>query len=172
MRRFSPRWRKALLVTHVVTSVGWLGGDAVLLVLGVAGLAGLEEPDVVYPAARLICLGLVAPLAVAAWLTGVIGSVGTRWGLLRHWWVVAKLATTTVMTCLVLFLLTPNVITLAQLATTGVVSDRDRTSLIVAPTVASALLILNTVLSVYKPWGRLARSTATARRGSPELERG
>jgi hypothetical protein len=158
--RLPPRWRKALLVTHVATSVGWLGADAVLLVLGIAGLGGLSglagaDPAVVYPAAELVCVVLVVPLSLAAWLTGVVCALATRWGLLRHWWVVAKLATTTVMAVLVLFALTPGVRAAAEAA--RAVSTPERSQLVVAPSVACALLVLNLVLSVYKPWGR-ARS--------------
>lgn len=159
--KFTPRWRKALLVTHVVTSVGWLGAEAVLLVLCVAGLAGLAgaDPAVVYPAAELVCTMLVVPLSLAAWLTGVVSAIGTRWGLLRHWWVVAKLATTTVMAVLVLVALTPGIQAAADAAQS--LSTQERGQLVVPPSVACTLLVLNVVLSVYKPWGRLRRASVS-----------
>jgi hypothetical protein len=159
--RFAPRWRKALLVTHVVASVGWLGADAVLLVLGIAGRAGLSglagaDPAVVYPAAELVCVVLVVPLSLLAWLTGVVCALGTRWGLLRHWWVLAKLATTTLMAVLVLVALTPGVRAAAQAAQS--LSTQERSQFVVPPSVACALLVLNVAMSVYKPWGRVGRA--------------
>lgn len=155
-----PKLRKALLVTHVVSSVGWLGADFVLLLLGVAGLGTLggtigARPEVVYPAAGLICTLLVAPLCVLAWLVGVLFSLTTKWGLVRYWWVVVKLTTTTVMMVLVLVLLTPGVRELAAAAENGTLSEQDRGTLLIGPTVSTVLLVVNIVLSVYKPWGRL-----------------
>jgi hypothetical protein len=162
--KLTPRWRKALLVTHVVTSVGWLGAEAVLLVLVVAGagwLGGLAgagvAPTVVYPAAELVCVVLVVPLSLTAWLTGVISALGTRWGLARYWWALAKLASTTVMAILVLFALTPGMRAAADAAQT--LSTQERAQLVVPPSVACTLLVLNVVLSVYKPWGRVGTAS-------------
>jgi hypothetical protein len=164
--KLTPRWRKALLVTHVVTSVGWLGAEAVLLVLAIAGagwLGGLAgaggTPTVVYPAAELICLALIMPLSLTAWLTGLLSALGTRWGLVRHWWVLAKLTSTTVMALLVFVALTPAIRAAADAAAT--LSTQERTQLVVPPSVACTLLVLNVVLSVYKPWGRLGRASRT-----------
>jgi hypothetical protein len=158
--RFPPRWRKALLVTHVVTSVGWLGADAVLLVLGIAGLSGNgADPAVVYPAAELVCLTLIVPLSLLAWLTGVLCALGTRWGLLRHWWVTVKLAVTTVMAVLVLVALTPGVRAAADAAES--LSTQERGQFLVPPSVACTLLVFNAVLSVYKPWGRVRRAAVS-----------
>ncbi|MFG1952657.1 hypothetical protein [Micromonospora sp. NPDC048830] len=155
MTRLPPRARKALLTLHLVTALGWLGADLVLLTLGVAGLRG-ADPAAVYPAAALVGTWLFAPLSVAVWLVGVASSLLTPWGLLRYRWVLVKLLLTTVMTGLVLFLLTPKLRLLGELA--GAASAHDMVDLVVAPSVSSALLVVATVLSTYKPWGRLRRS--------------
>ncbi|MFI5958618.1 hypothetical protein [Cryptosporangium sp. NPDC051539] len=106
--KLHPRARKIVLIAHVTTSVGWFGADAVLLVLGIAGLTGaVGGPATVYPVAGLIGTVLIAPLTVAALVTGVVFSVGTKWGLVRYWWVAVKLVVTVLMNGLVLFLLTP-----------------------------------------------------------------
>jgi hypothetical protein len=161
--RLSTRWRKALLITHVVSSVGWLGADAVLLLLTATGLSapstllGLDVgpvDPVLYPAAWFVGIGLLTPLSLAAWLSGVGMSVWTRWGLVRHWWVVVKLASTTVMLGAMLLVLLPSLHAAAQNAITRSLADQDRRQLVVAPTVACLLLLANTVISVYKPWGR------------------
>jgi uncharacterized membrane protein len=147
-----------------VTSVGWLGADAVLLALSVTGatnrstLLGLPVDAVVYPAAWLVGVAVVIPLSWVAWLSGVVLGLGTRWGLLRHWWVLAKLVTTSVMALLVLFVLVPSLRHAAELATTTGVPDAKRTQLLFPPIVACALLIGNVVLGMYKPWGRIPRS--------------
>ncbi|EXG79665.1 hypothetical protein [Cryptosporangium arvum] len=151
--KLTPRWRKTVLISHVATSVGWLGADAVLVVLGVAGLTGAAGgPDVVYPVAGLIGTVLITPLALAALVTGVVSGLGTKWGLVRYWWVAVKLAVTVVMNVLVLFLLAPGLREAARLG--AELPSRDAINLVVAPSVACALLLFTTVLSVAKPWKR------------------
>jgi len=154
--RLTPRWRKALLTTHIVTSVGWLGISAVLLTLSVAGMRG-ADPEVVYPALGLIGTVLLTPLAVVAWIFGLLSSLLTRWGVFVHWWVVVKLVATTILTVLVLFVLGP---TLRLAATGAALSGEQREQLLAAPIVQTVALIVITVLSTYKPWGRLRRRPA------------
>ena len=152
--RLVPRWRKAVLTVHVVTAVGWLGVDLTLLALGVGGLTG-ADPEVVYPAQSLVGRMLFAPLSVLVWLVGVVNAVGTPWGLFRHRWVLVKLLLTTAMLGLVLFLLLPALTEAGDLA--GDLPRRDRVTMVVAPSVSSSLLVFATVLSTYKPWGRVRR---------------
>ncbi|MEU9825655.1 hypothetical protein [Micromonospora chersina] len=169
MSRLSPAGRKALLTLHVVTSVGWLGADLVLLALGVAGLRG-ADPEVVYPAAALLVTWLFAPLSVVVWLVGLASALLTPWGLLRWRWVLVKFAVTTVVLTLVLLLLTPRVRHLGELA--GAATTHLRVDLVVAPTVSSTLLLVVTALSTYKPWGRLRPARPAARRPAPAGRRG
>ncbi|MBM0232727.1 hypothetical protein JNW91_13170 [Micromonospora sp. STR1_7] len=151
MARIPPTARKALLTLHLVTSLGWLGTDLVLLTLGVAVQRG-ADPAVVYPVTALLGTVLFAPLSVLVWLVGVVSALLTPWGLLRYRWVLAKLALTTVMVGLVLFLLTPNLRHAGELG--AALPTRDRADLVIAPAVSTSLMIIATVLSTYKPWGR------------------
>ncbi|MCG5458601.1 hypothetical protein PSH03_004358 [Micromonospora sp. PSH03] len=151
MPRIRPSTRKALLTLHLVTSLGWLGADLVLLTLGIAVQRG-ADPAVVYPVTALVGTVLFAPLSVLVWLIGVASSLLTPWGLLRHRWVLVKLVLTTVMVGLVLFLLTPN---LRHAGAVGAaLPARDRADLVIAPAVSTSLMVIATVLSTYKPWGR------------------
>jgi hypothetical protein len=156
----TPGWRKAILTLHVTTAVGWLGVDVVLLVLGVAGRAG-ADPAVVYPAMGLIGRVLFVPLSLLAWLIGVVNAVGTPWGLVRHRWVLIKLVLTTLMLIPVLFLLLPNLNAAWELG--AALPGRTRLDLVMAPAVSSTLLIVATLLSTYKPWGRTRWQPAVAR---------
>ncbi|MGI5214519.1 hypothetical protein [Plantactinospora sp. CA-290183] len=158
--KLTPPWRKGLLTLHVVTSVGWLGVDVVLLTLGVAGLRG-ADPAVVYPVIGLVGLTLFVPLSVLAWLIGLVSAVLTPWGLLRHRWVTVKLAITTVMVGLVLFALRPGLLVAADAA--AVPPDGVREQVVVAPAVSSTLLLVATLLSTYKPWGRNRRDARPVR---------
>ncbi|MET7748734.1 hypothetical protein [Micromonospora sp. NPDC005367] len=166
MTRTPPTVRKALLTLHLVTSLGWLGADLVLLALGVAVLRGADA-DVVYPAAALIGTTLFAPLAVAVWVVGVTSALLTPWKLFRYRWVLAKLLITTVMVGLVLFLLTPSLRAAGDLG--AALPARDRADLVIAPAVSTSLMIIATVLSTYKPWGRMRPAGPGARRGRPAV---
>jgi hypothetical protein len=154
-----PRWRKALLTLHVVSSVGWLGADMVLLTLSIAGRTG-ADPAVVYPAIGLVGSVLLVPISVLSWLVGVASALLTRWGVLRHWWVVVKLAVTTILTTLVLLALWPG---LRQATALGAdLPQETRDQLLIAPSVSFVALIALTAISAYKPWGRTRRRLGVA----------
>ena len=161
--KLPPRWRKLVLTVHVITAVGWLGVDLVLLTFGISGLAG-ADPELVYPAQSYIGRVLFTPLSALVWLVGVVNALFTPWRLLKHWWVLVKLLVTTLMLCLVLFLLYPALSGAGDLA--GALPQRDRINLVVAPSVSTSLLIFATVLSTYKPWGRVRKTSGSARTGS------
>jgi hypothetical protein len=92
-----PRLRKAMLAVHVGSSVGWLGAIAAYLALHVPALTGTEDQTVraAYLMMEPVILFAVVPLAVASFLTGIVQSLGTPWGLFRHYWVLISLAMTT-----------------------------------------------------------------------------
>ena len=152
--KLPPRWRKLVLTAHVITAVGWLGVDLVMLTFGIAGLTG-ADPELVYPAQSYIGRVLFTPLSALVWLIGVINALFTPWGLVKHWWVLVKLLVTTLMLCLVVFLLYPSLTDAGSLA--AELPLRDRINMVVAPSVSTTLLIFATVLSTYKPWGRVRR---------------
>jgi hypothetical protein len=90
--------------------------------------------------------------------TGLLQGLLTPWGLFRHWWVTIKLSLTTLMTGLVFFALLPGLRSAADAATgSAALTAADRVQFLVPPSVASTLLVINVVLSVYKPGGRLRR---------------
>ena len=152
----SPALRKLTFTTHITSSLGWVG--AVLAFLGLATI-GLTSPDertvrgaylVMAPAAWLV----LVPLAHASLLSGLALSLGTAWGLFRHYWVVLKLLITVFATVILLTYMG----TFRQMA--GVAADpivdleRVRNaSPVVHAILASILLLVATVLGVYKPFG-------------------
>ena len=145
------------LVVHLVAAVGWVGAELVLLALAVSRVRG-TDPRTVYPAAGLVGVWLVAPLALVTLGTGLLQGLLTPWGLIRHWWVTIKLALTALMTGLVFFALLPGLREAADTATgAGILTAAERAQFLVPPGVASSLLVLNVILSVYKPGGRLRR---------------
>lgn len=150
--------RKLALSVHVATSVGWLGSAASFLALAIAGLYSSGEATVraMYLAMDLCARFVIVPLALAALASGVVQSLGTRWGLLRHYWVVIKLVVTVVAVAVLLLQLEPIGLLAAEAreGTLSVGSLRDaRTSLVVHAAGGIITLLVPTALSVYKPRG-------------------
>ena len=100
----APGLRKFVLATHLVVSVGWLGAIAAYLAFDVVAAVGAEEQDLraAYLAMDRIAASVIAPLAVATLLTGIVISLGTKWGLFRHYWVVISLLMTLFATAILL----------------------------------------------------------------------
>jgi hypothetical protein len=89
----TTRLRKFALTAHVASSVGWLGAVVAYLALGVSAATGREAQTVraAWIAMEVIGWFAIAPLAIAALLTGLVVSLGTPWGLFRHYWVLITL---------------------------------------------------------------------------------
>lgn len=151
-----PRVRKVALTAHVTTTVGWLGAVAAFLALVVVGLTSQDAQTVrgaylvMEPAAWLV----LVPLAVASLSTGLVQSLVTGWGLLRHYWVLFKLLLTVIATVVLLFYMEtfgsmadvaadPN----AHLATVRSASPGVHAGL------ALLVLLAATILAVFKPRG-------------------
>src|SRR5437660_10662906 len=92
----TPALRKLNLTAHVTCSVGWFGAGAGFLVLSIAGLNSQDAPRVraAYLAMELIAWCVIVPLSFASPLTGIVQSLGTSWGLFRHYWILMKLLMT------------------------------------------------------------------------------
>ncbi len=151
--------RKAALTAHVVSSVGWLGAVAVVVALAVAGVAAEDAQTVraVYLAMELSGWFVLVPLSVASLLTGLLQSLGSTWGVFRHYWVVAKLVINVFATIVLLVYMQTLAYLAGIAADTGLPSDDLgvlRTPSVVLHAAAALLLLLvATVLAVYKPRG-------------------
>lgn len=150
--------RKVALVTHVVTSVGWLGAVAAFLVLAVTavrtGDAGTQRA--LYIAMDVLGDAALVPLSLASFASGLLQSLGTSWGLFRHWWVVAKLAISVFATG-ILLLYVSTLRMLGDAAASPRLAD-DRTMLPSSSPVLHAagalvVLLIAAGLSVFKPKG-------------------
>ena len=153
-----PSYRRLALTVHVTCSVGWLGAVAAFLVLSVVGFTS-REPLVVmaaYVAMEPLTWFVLVPLAIASLLTGLVSSLGSRWGLVRYHWVLAKLLLTVVAVAVLLLKVRP-IGTVADAAATPVFSDdafrQLRLSLLVHSIGGLFILLFTTALGVLKPWG-------------------
>jgi hypothetical protein len=155
----TPRLRKLMLTAHVTSSVGWLGAVAVSFALGVAGLTSQDAQTVrgVFLTLELTGWFVLVPLSIASLLTGLVQSLGTTWGLFRHYWVLFKLLINLVAS-IVLLLYMQTLSYLAGIAAEATLSSGDLAELRNPSPVLHAggallLLVVATTLAVYKPRG-------------------
>ena len=169
----SPRARKFVLLLHVTSSVGWLGAVVSFLALAIIGLDGKEAhtTQAAYLAMNAIGWSVIVPLALAALMTGVVQSIGTEWGLFRHYWVLVKLIFTTGATILLVVHMQPTG-RLAAEAVQRVLSAADlrglRVQLVIDAAGAIVVLLGVTALSVYKPWGMTTYGWRAQSQSRPE----
>lgn len=154
----TPGLRKFALCVHVTSSVGTLGAVAGFLALAIAGLVSLDTQTAraAYLAMEVTAWFVIVPLVFASLLTGLIQSLGTPWGLFRHYWVLAKLVLTIVVT-LVLLLQLELIGYLADAASHTTFSSGDLRELRRSPVIHAAggllALLIPVALSLYKPRG-------------------
>jgi hypothetical protein len=154
----APNLRKLVLTAHVTSSVGWLGAVATFLALAAAGSASRDAQVVraAYLAMELTAWFVIVPLSFASPLTGIVQSLGTTWGLFRHYWVLIKFLMTIPCTLILLLHMQP-IGLLARVAAETTLSSGDltrlRIQLVADAGAALIVLLVATTLSIYKPQG-------------------
>ena len=151
-----PRIRRVALTAHVTASVGWLGAVAAFLALSAVGLTSDDEETTrgAYLVMESTAWFVLVPLAAASFLTGLVQSLGTAWGLFRHYWVVFKLLINVVATAILLMYMETFDSLGAVAADQGaeLAAVRNPSPLLHACG-ALVLLLAATVLGVVKPRG-------------------
>lgn len=149
--------RKLVLSIHIVVSVGWIGALGAYLALDLTTVRS-DDPYLLrsaYAGMDLIVHSVIVPLAIATLLTGMIISLGTRWGLFRYYWVMITLLLT-VMATVVLLVETRTIGALAEVAADPS-TTRDELAALNSTLVHSVgglvVLLAVLVLNVYKPRG-------------------
>lgn len=177
-RQISQSLRKLLLTAHVGISVAWLGLVTGMMAMAInAALA--DDPRLqssVFEMLNLLDQIFLGMTSLFALLTGLVGSVGTKWHLMRRRWVSTKFLLT-IGLMITGFSVMHQLITAGYEATgRGESMDSVRPiaiGLSCASGLAVCLLIFMLTLSTYKPWGltrygqrrrEVERSVATGQR--------
>jgi uncharacterized membrane protein len=147
------RTRVAVLTAHVLASVGWFGIAVTVAFFGYAAAATDDEAlrEALHTAMRVaIPLSIPAGLLTAA--TGLVLSLGTRWGLTRYWWLIAKQVITVVVIVTDPLVLLP--------AIRDALDGGEATAPFGPMTAHVVLLTVATILSTVKPFGRRTHARA------------
>ena len=150
-----PGVRKFALTAHLTFSVGWIGTVLAYLGLGVSAVAGEEGRTIraAWTAMEVIGWYVIVPLALGSLVTGLVMALGTKWGLIRHYWVVFSLGLT-VFAAVILLLHMPTVSTTAEEA-----QRAERAALeslggdLFHPALGLVVLLVVHFLNIYKPPG-------------------
>jgi hypothetical protein len=147
--------RRALLTAHIVFSVGWIGAVAAFLALNIVALTTARNDIArsMYIAMNVAGLYVIVPASLLTVVTGVVQGIGTQWGLWRHRWVATKLVLGILATIALLLHQFTAVRTAAQHAESGIDAHGIGVQLVADASLAAVLLLVATILSVFKPWG-------------------
>jgi uncharacterized membrane protein len=153
----SPGLRKFALAVHLTLSVGWIGAVAGYLALDVVSATSddVSRLRVAYQGMELIATNVIVPLAIASLVTGLVMSLGTKWGLFRHYWVLISLVLTVIATT-VLLIETQTIGHHAAIATDPATSAEELRALqstLVHSVGGTLVLVVILVLNIYKPRG-------------------
>jgi uncharacterized membrane protein len=154
--------RRALLTFHIVCSVALLGDSAGYLAVAVRA-ATTDDPRLAaasYELLEMFSIVFGIPLSFAALLSGLALTRVTKWGVIRHRWVTAKLLAILSVILVGAFVIGPSNATMQSGG-----SDSAELALILASGWDVLVLTLATGLSVYKPRLR-SRTTGDTSSGS------
>ncbi len=160
--RLGGRTRKAVLVTHILSAGTWFGMDVVMavLVFTAVGTDSDETRALTYQALELFAVWPMAIAGLVCLASGVLLGLGSKYGLVRFWWVAVKLVLNVLLSTLVLLALRPGVREAAEQGRQlgdGVATLAAPGDMLYPPIVSTSLLLVAFLLSVFKPWGRISR---------------
>jgi hypothetical protein len=162
--RLSGKARKWFLVVHVIASALWFGVDIALGTLVLTAFL-TDDPHTAGTALQALRYFAIWPMfgaSLVSLASGVVLGLGSRYGLLRYWWVVVKLAANVLMSCLIVAALRPGVDAAAGVGRRLVAGEGGDLApdLLFPVFVAPALLLTAYLLSVFKPQARTRGKTS------------
>ena len=160
------RTRKGFLVVHVASAGAWIGIDVVMAVFVFTALLADDDSTkaLCYRALELFAVWPLLTTGLVCLASGIVLGLGTKYGLVRYWWVAIKLVLNIVLTALVLVALRPAVTEAAEQGrqfAVGAPASLAVGDLIFPPIVSPTALRIAVVLAVFKPWGRIRKRPAT-----------
>ena len=162
--------RKLGLAVHIIVSVSWVGAVAAFLLLSITALASDGSTSrAAFLSMNIVGRGALLPLSVGALTSGIVQSLGTKWGLFKHYWVLVKLVLTVFATATLFLHQFTAVAEAARLATYAAASygglPLRQLGIQLRADAGLALLVLVaiTAIAVYKPWGLVGHVSKSLR---------
>lgn len=166
MVKLSVAQRRWLLTIHLLFSAIMFGVAMVFLVLSIVA-AGTEDEGILkacYASMHILAKTSVRASTIGTLVTGILLSVLTRWGLFKHYWLIAKEALTAPAILLGpvgMYFWTLKAFTLTSSKGMGALQDPvflvNREQLFIGIVLQILSLVSIFVISVFKPWGKRAK---------------
>ncbi|SDZ94563.1 hypothetical protein SAMN05660420_00830 [Desulfuromusa kysingii] len=166
MPQLSASQQKLLKTIHLLAAGLWLSSVIILMLLPLLS-RGITSGDEIYMynrAYHFIDMLILTPAAIVTFLTGLIYSLFTQWGFVRHGWIIYKWIITLLIIITGTFYLGPMVTKLLAIADAKrIVALQDSYYIqgevigLSAAIINSLLLIVAVLFSVYKPWKNVKR---------------
>jgi uncharacterized membrane protein len=167
--RLGNRFRKTVLLLHIMARGTWFGLDVAMAVLVFTAIS-TDSAAVRAHTLQSLQLVTVWPMfsaAILSLITGILLGLGSKYGLVRYWWVAIKLGLNLILATLVVASLRGGVAEAADLGrqlARGADVEWSFTDMLYPPIVSPTALTIAFLLAVFKPWGRIRRRSA----GSPD----
>ena len=146
---------------HIIISLSWIGTVIAFFAISIVGLTShnIEIVRGSYYFMDLISLYTIIPISVLAFLTGLIQSLGTSWGLFRYYWIILKFVLTIAAVGLLLlhqFKLMDQAAAIVELSPAGTMPNVGGSGkeLMTKSGLAIFLLVGIAILGIYKPWSQ------------------
>lgn len=162
--RLSQKKKSLLVAIHVISAASWIGGTLGMLVLAIYLKSGANREQLFYTLASMEVIdeNLLKYPALLTLLTGVLLSVWTQWGLIKHYWVAMKLVLTIVTIMIGILFLNPWTASLAHMIDAmgfAILQNPDFQarwlSIIVTSSFNLLCLFLMVFITYYKPFGKI-----------------
>ena len=146
--RLRRRPHKIAFTAHILAAVGWFGIAIAVAFCAIAAAVTSDEALSLALYRTLETLPwLSIPAGITAVVTGSLLGLGTPYGLIRHWWVVAKII-------IAVAVIVTDVLIVVAVAHDAAVTGHAQPPLYGSTIAHVVTLAAATVLSVFKPWGR------------------
>jgi predicted integral membrane protein DUF2269 len=142
-----------VLTAHIIASVGLLGDVAAVLAVNARAATTTDAgfASVSYELLQMFSMVFGIPLSFAALISGLTLGLGSKWGVLRHAWVTAKLM-------LLLSVILVGALVIGPATNEMRDGNGDAEAVLIAAAAWDVLaLTVATALSVYKPGRRRER---------------
>jgi hypothetical protein len=171
--RLGHRLRKMVLLLHIVAGGTWFGLDVAMAVVVFTAIANDSATVRAYTlqALQLITVWPMFSAAMLSLITGILLGLGTKYGLVRYWWVAIKLVLNLILATLIVTSLRGEVTNAASLGAqlaSGADVQWNFTNMIYPPIVSPTALTIAFLLAVFKPWGRIRRRASTSPRAQKD----
>lgn len=171
--RLTQKKKQWLVAIHVIAVASWIGGTLGMLLLGLYLRSGENGEQLAYTLSSMEVIdeNLLKYPALLTLLTGILLSVWTQWGLVKHYWVTIKLILTVVTIMMGILFLDNWTASLADMISeTGFAALRNETfqstwlSIIIMASFNVVCLLLMVFITYFKPFGKIKKRSVKPER--------